>query len=232
MESSYTAFGQRRQPCLCGPALWLAPLGLVAVISAGMVHLHSRPVGDGGALSSAARLDRATMALSKLSGEELGTILGRPVGDGGGALSSAPPALTATMANPGHMPMDNQHGQDSTTGCYVPAGPMPHKHALSYVTPRALQMERGGRSMLKVPELGACASPGRTLAALGSSALPGRGRPSGRPATASAAERARRLPMLTRTPNPQAAAGCSRPPPCSSTRTGGRYCYPYPYPCP
>ena len=143
MESSYTAFGQRRQPCLCGPALWLAPLGLVAVISAGMVHLHSRPVGDGGALSSAARLDRATMALSKLSGEELGTILGRPVGDGG-ALSSAPPALTATMANPGHMPMDNQHGQDSTTGCYVPAGPMPHKHALSYVTPRALQMERGG----------------------------------------------------------------------------------------
>ena len=221
MESSYTAFGQRRQPCLCGPALWLAPLGLVAVISAGMVHLHSRPVGDG-ALSSAARLDRATMALSKLSGEELGTILGRPVGDGG-ALSSAPPALTATMANPGHMPMDNQHGQDSTTGCYVPAGPMPHKHALSYVTPRALQMERGGRSMLKVPELGACASPGRTLAALGSSALPGRGRPSGRPATASAADRARRLSMLTRAPNPQAAAGCSRRPPCSNTRTGGRY---------
>ena len=178
MESSYTAFGQRRQPCLCGPALWLAPLGLVAVISAGMVHLHSRPVGDGGALSSAARLDRATMALSKLSGEELGTILGRPVGDGGGALSSAPPALTATMANPGHMPMDNQHGQDSTTGCYVPAGPMPHKHALSYVTPRALQMERGGRSMLKVPELGSCASPGRTLAARplpGSAELPRRG---------------------------------------------------------
>ena len=36
--------------------------------------------------------------------------------------------------------MDQSQGQ----ACYVPAGPMPHKHALSYVTPRELQLERGG----------------------------------------------------------------------------------------
>ena len=97
MESSYTAFESKRQPCLCGPCLWLAPLGLVAVISAAMVHLHS----IGPERSSWTMLDPS---------QESAMSMGHPEGH----------------------------------ACFMPAGPMPHKHALSYVTPRELQMERGG----------------------------------------------------------------------------------------
>ena len=34
MESSYIEFGSARRPWLCAPCLWLAPIGLVAVLGA------------------------------------------------------------------------------------------------------------------------------------------------------------------------------------------------------
>eukprot|EP00964_Phaeocystis_antarctica_P030423 scaffold17184_cov76-Phaeocystis_antarctica.AAC.3 len=52
----------------------------------------------------------------------------------------------------------------------------------------AWRRQTGGdrrRSMVKVPQLSSCASSGQCLVFLGSSTLPGRGRPDGRPATAS-----------------------------------------------
>ena len=41
MESSYIAFGSARRPWLCAPCLWLAPIGLVAVLGAAAMHMHS-----------------------------------------------------------------------------------------------------------------------------------------------------------------------------------------------
>ena len=63
-------------------------------------------------------------------------------------------------------------------------------------------VERHGQSAaLVAPELGSCGSSGR-LAALGSSALPGRGRPIGRPATASGA-RANPPPLTIQVERPE-----------------------------
>lgn len=41
MESSYIEFGSARRPWLCAPCLWLAPIGLVAVLGAAAMHMHS-----------------------------------------------------------------------------------------------------------------------------------------------------------------------------------------------
>ena len=91
----------------------------------------------------------------------------------------------------------------------------PHTHPASHPPTHRVQkmgviafgshdfaVERHGQSAaLVAPELGSCGSSGR-LAALGSSALPGRGRPIGRPATASGA-RANPPPLTIQVERPE-----------------------------